>query len=77
MSIISQFEYETQVNRFKSLSKLIFQGFKEEKRNVLEKAITLTNDKGIMLNMDKLSDIIWTARDFPRLSKGEFNNVGS
>jgi hypothetical protein len=73
LSIISQFGYEKQLSLFKSRAKLIFLGFKNEKRNVLEKAITLTNDKNIMLNMNQLSNIILTARDFPKLSREELN----
>ena len=51
MSTVSQFDYGKELYIFKSRANLIFQGFKDDKRNVLEEAIALTGDKGIKLNI--------------------------
>lgn len=56
---------------FKSRAWAVFQGFQNDKRNVLEKAISLTNDKGITLTNEILGQVILCARDFPKQTKLE------
>ena len=62
LSTVSQFDYDSQLKLFKSLAWTVFQGFKDDKRNVLEAAITLTSDQHISLTMDQLSKVIISAR---------------
>ena len=40
---------------------------------MLEAAITLTNDKGIMMDMQALGKVIMCARDLPKLVRGDRN----
>ena len=71
LSTVSQFNYDTQLRIFKSRAAVMFQGFRDDKRNVLEAAITLTSDRHITLNMDQLGKVILSVRDLPRRSKEE------
>ena len=38
---------------------------------MIEPAITLTSDKGIMLDMDTLGKVIMCARDLPKMSRND------
>ena len=69
LSTVSQFDYNTQLKIFKSRAWAVFQGFKDDKRNVLEAAITLTSDQHITLTMDQMAKVILSARDFRSRSK--------
>ena len=73
MSTVSQLDYNSELKVFKSRANLVFKAFRDDKRNMLEEAITLTNDKGIFLNMAVLSKVIMTARDMNRRTKNELN----
>ena len=57
------------MKHFKSRARTIFKGFRDEKRTMLEAAMTLTNDKGILLDMDGLNKVCMTALKFPKMSK--------
>ena len=68
-STVAQFNFETQLKHFKSRARTIFKGFRDEKRTMLEAAMTMTNDKGVLLDMDGLNKVCLTALKFPKMSK--------
>ena len=51
VSIISDFDFAKQLGFFKSRARNIFQGMVDKKREMVEAAIALTNDQGIMLDI--------------------------
>jgi hypothetical protein len=71
LSTVTKFDYETQLPLFKSRANLCFNGFQNDKRNVLEAAISETSDKGISLDMASLSKVIVVARNLSRKTKDE------
>ena len=70
-STVAQFNFETQLKHFKSRARAIFKGFRDEKKNMLEAAMTMTNDKGVLLDMDGLNKVCLTALKFPKMSKAQ------
>ena len=71
LSTIAHFDYDKQLGLFKSRARNIFMGLQNEKRNMIEPAITLTSDKGIMLDMDALGKVILCVRDLPKMTRNE------
>ena len=73
MSIVSRFDFETQLKFFQSRARNVFEGFQSDKRNILEAAITLTNERRITLDMSELGKVILCARDLTKRSRSELN----
>ena len=69
MSIVSKFDFKTELKLFKTRAWCVFDGFQNEKRNILEAAITLTNDRGIRINMENLGKVIVAARNLRKKFK--------
>ena len=70
VSTIAQFDYEKQLVLFKSRARNIYSGFQSDKLAMLEAAITLTNDRGVVLDLATLGKVIMCARDLPKQSRG-------
>ena len=70
-STVVSFDYSSQLSLFKSYAKLIFKAFPNDRQNMLEQAMTLTNEKGKRLNLDALGKVIRTARDLPKMTRNQ------
>lgn len=68
VSTIVSFNFETELNIFKSRTRTIYDGFQIEKRNLIESAITVTSELDVTVDMATLTKIIACARDMPKVN---------
>ena len=68
-STVVSFDYNSQLSLFKSYAKLVFKAFPNDRQNMLEHGMTLTNEKGKRLDLDTLGKVIRTARDLPKMTR--------
>ena len=52
LSTVTEFDYESLLIRFKGRAKCIYSGLQSDKLIIIETAMTLTSDKGIMINIE-------------------------
>ena len=77
LSTVTQFDFEKKLKLFRSRANNIYRGLPMEKITIFEKAMTVTNDKGIMLDIDTLTKAITVAKNFEKQERGKKNEYGS
>ena len=69
LSTVCQFDVERQIKLFETRARNIYKCLQSDKLNLLEQAMTLTNDRGIMVDLQTLGRVIVSTINLPKLTK--------